>query len=108
MSRIARVRVLGSRALGVPMKVMLRRGDRFSLELFRVDAKDARFLMIEPHDGLMSLHGRLESKARAKYGTVRQLVFHVRAGRACARFARDSGTGAPDHMKDDPSRRAEP
>jgi len=75
VSCVARVRMLGGRVLGVPMKVMLRRSDGLCLKLFCVDAKDARFLMIEPHDGLMSLHGGLESKARAKVRVGTLLAF---------------------------------
>lgn len=54
---IARMVVLGAGSLRVPMKMMLRRRDLLGLELFGVHAKDTRLLMVEPHDGLMSLHG---------------------------------------------------
>ena len=49
--------VLGARPFGVPMKMMLGRGDFLGLAVFGVDAKYARLLMIEPHEGLMSLQG---------------------------------------------------
>ena len=57
MRPVARMLVLGARPLWVPMKMMFGRSDFLGLEVFGVDAKDARLLMIEPHDGLMSLHG---------------------------------------------------
>lgn len=51
------MRVLGGWAFGVSMKMMFRGGDRLGLEPLCVDAEDARLLMVEPNDGLMSLHG---------------------------------------------------
>ncbi len=57
--------VLGGRALGVAMEMMVRRRDRLGLERCRVDAKDVRFLMVEPHDRVTSFHARPQSKPRA-------------------------------------------
>ncbi len=44
---ITRVLLLGAGAFWVPMKMMLGRGDRLGLELFCVEPKNARFLMVE-------------------------------------------------------------
>jgi hypothetical protein len=67
VSAVARVLVFGRGAFGVSVKMMFRRGDRFCLELFCVDAEDARLLMVEPHDCLMSDHDEPQSKRRAKF-----------------------------------------
>jgi hypothetical protein len=50
--------MLGAGPFRMPMKMMFWCSHVLGLELFLVDAKDARLLMVEPYDGLMSLHGR--------------------------------------------------
>ena len=41
------------------MDMVLGRSDRLGLELFCVDAEDAGLLMVDPHDRLMSVHGKV-------------------------------------------------
>jgi len=62
LSAIAGVLMLGGGTFRVAMQMVLRRRDRLGLKFFCVDAEDARLLMVEPHDGLMSLHGQPLSK----------------------------------------------
>ena len=65
LGTVVGVLVLRRRAFGMPMEMVLGRGDRFRLELFCVEAKNARLLMVEPYDGLMSDHEGPQSKGRA-------------------------------------------
>jgi hypothetical protein len=60
---IARVVVLGRRPLGVTVEVMLRGSDGLLLELLGIDAEDARLLVVQPHDGLMSIHWQVAKQS---------------------------------------------
>jgi hypothetical protein len=57
MGGVARVGAFGAGPFRVPMQAVLGRSDRFGLQAFCADAKDSSLLVIEPHYGLMSLHG---------------------------------------------------
>jgi hypothetical protein len=49
----------------VTVEVMLRGSDGLLLELLGIDAEDARLLVVQPNDGLMSIHWQVaEQSAR--------------------------------------------
>jgi hypothetical protein len=73
---VARVLVLGGWAFWVPVDMMFGRGDLLGLKLFCIDAENARFLMVQPNDGVVSVHALLESKGCAKSAKAEDLPGH--------------------------------
>ncbi|HVY31063.1 MAG TPA: hypothetical protein VHB79_31120 [Polyangiaceae bacterium] len=91
MRVVARALTVGAGAFGVSMKVVFGGDDGLGLQLLCVDAKDARFMVIEPNDRMTSVHARpraigaptlVAENCRQIVATARNLAHHLRASRA--------------------------